>query len=385
MREQDIGRWRLVNQQIARPRFTEPGQVVRWLGAMQAQDYLGALWGVGLRVRGATERDVEHALADRSIVRTWPMRGTLHFVAAEDVRWMLKLLTPRIIAGRAARHRQLELDDETLARSGDVVAEALHGGRQLTRPETFIQLQNAGISTAGQRGIHIVGALAQDGLICFGPRAGKQQTFVLLDEWIPRRRDLEREEALAELARRYFTGHGPATLRDLVWWSGLKVSDAKAGVEMVASELETQTINGAVYHGVDRGGVSELPEPDDAGRAVHMLPGFDELLLGYRDRSAVLDPMHAQKIQPGSNGIFSPTVVVNGRVVGTWKRTFRKAAAVIEVNPFGAPSTGEERGIVDAAQRYGRFLGMTVQIVGEGQTPSEMAPAIPLPRRRTPR
>src|SRR5499425_503893 len=218
----DIARQRLYNQHIAGARFDNPGDVVGWLGAVQAQDYLSSLWAVGLRMKNATEKDVEKAIADKTLVRTWPMRGTLHFVAAADVRWMLELLTPRIVANNVQRLlRQFGLDEAAFARSKDLVARALQGGKRLTRNATYEVLEAEGVSTAGQRGLHILWRLAQDGVICLGSREGKQQTFALLDEWAPKAKRMGRDESLAELAKRYFTSRGPATLQDFTWWSGL--------------------------------------------------------------------------------------------------------------------------------------------------------------------
>ena len=176
---------RLANQGIADPTFVQPGDVVARLGALQAQDFGGALWSIGLRMTGATERGIEQAIAERAIVRTWPLRGTLHFVASQDVRWLLALLTPRVITQSAGRYRQLALDEATFARSKEVFAAALQGGKHLTRDEMLQALEQAHIATTGQRGYHILGRSAQDGLICFGVPRGKQQTFVLLDEWVP--------------------------------------------------------------------------------------------------------------------------------------------------------------------------------------------------------
>lgn len=184
-------------------------------------------------MRNAVEADIEQALADRTIIRTWPMRGTLHFVAATDVRWMLELLTPRIVANNAQRLlRQFGLDEAVFARSKDLFVRALQGGKRLARNAMYEVLEAGGVSTAGQRGLHILGRLAQAGVICFGAREGKQQTFALLDEWAPTARRMARDEALAEIARRYFTSHGPATLQDFAWWSGLTVANAQAALEL---------------------------------------------------------------------------------------------------------------------------------------------------------
>lgn len=351
----DIAHLRLHNQGITPTVMPSPGDVVRRLGAVQAQDYLGTLWALGLRMQQVVESDIEQAIANREIVRTWPMRGTLHFVAPEDVRWMLALLTPRIIAKTARRHQQLELDEATFIKSETVFAKALQGGNSLTRPKIMAVLEQAGISTKGQRGYHMLWRAAQNGLICFGPRQGKQDTFVWLDDWLPPGPSLSRDESLAELARRYFTGHGPATVPDFMWWSGLLTADARAAVEMVAAELVEEVIDGQTYWLSSTEAGPKAPSP-----TVYFLPGFDEYLLGYRDRSAVLDPAHANKIAPGGNGMFNPTIVIDGQVVGTWKRTLRKKSAMIELQPFNPLSDAESEAVATTAEVYGAFLNRTV-------------------------
>jgi len=346
---------RLANQGIANPTFDEPGDVVTWLGALQAQDYLGTLWAIGLRMTNANERRIEQAIADRTIVRTWPMRGTLHFVAPQDVRWLLELLAPRTITKSAGRYRQLELDEATFTRSKEVFANALQGGKQLTRDEMVQLLEQANIATASQRGYHILGRSALDGLICFGAPSGKQQTFTLLDEWVTPTNRLARDEALAELARRYFTSHGPAMLSDFVWWSGLTITDARAGVDLAKSHLDQAMIEGQRYWFS-----AAMPSKKDHSDPLYLLPGFDEYMLGYMDRRASLDALHTKKIQPGGNGVFSPTIVIDGKVTGTWKRTFKKGMVVIELAPFRPLTPAEINAFSSAAHRYGEFLGMPV-------------------------
>lgn len=350
-----IARRRLWNQHIVQPRFDHPSQVVAWLGAVQAQEYLSALWAVGLRTRQATEASIEQALADRSIVRTWPMRGTIHFVAAADVRWMLALLTPRVIARGAQRFRELGLDEAVVARSKELFANALQGGKQLKRDEIYSLLEQAGISTAGQRGYHLLWRSAQAGLICFAAREGKQHTFALLDEWVPPGKSLAREEALAEVARRYFTGHGPATLQDFAWWSGLTVGDARAGLEMVSSRFVQETTDGQLYWSSP-----DVPAVGDTSPAAFLLPSFDEYLVGYRDRSAVLDPLHAKQAAP-RGGMLSATLVLDGQVVGTWKRTLKRDKVVLQVAPFSGPDQTQGHEVAAAASRYGRFIGLPVE------------------------
>lgn len=351
-----IVRHRMLNQGIGSGLSGGPAGVVSTLGAVQAQDYPAALWAVGLRSPGATGQDVEQAVAERKILRTWPMRGTLHFVGADDVRWMLRLLTPRVIAGTARRTRDLELDAATFAKCRKVLARALQGGACLTREAVLERLEKAGISTAGGRGHHILFRLAQEELICFGPRSGKAHTFVLLDEWIPRSRILDRDEALAELARRYFTSHGPATLQDFVWWSGLTVTDARAGV--TSATLTRLTASGTEYWGPEGRAVPP------AGPGHHLLPGFDEYLLGYKDRSAVLDAAHSGKVNPGNNGVFMHTVLIQGRVAATWKRVVRKNSIAITLHPFAPLRKSDLAALQSAAGHHARFLGVESAGIG---------------------
>jgi hypothetical protein len=367
----NIAHYRLLRQGIAAPKFEQPAQIIAWLGAMQAQDYAGTLWAIALRMQQPSQSAIDLAIANRSIVRTWPMRGTLHFVAAADVRWMLKLMTPRIITASGTRQRQLGLDQEVFARSREVLGQALQGGNQLTRPEIYSLLEQANISAAGQRGIHIIGRLAQEAFLCFGVIKGKQPTFVLLDEWLPpaTTKVLTYEESLAELAQRYFSSHGPATLQDLVWWSGLKVSEVRTGLEMVKTQFTqiTDVGNGQTYYWLppttEQESESKNEKIPKQVHDVHLLPGFDEYLLGYRDRQAALDPIHSQKVVPGGNGMFMPTIVSDGRIVGIWKRTLAKSKAnkqkdALPITPdfFTELDSTQLSSLEVAANRYTDFM-----------------------------
>lgn len=347
-----LARRRLYTQHVVATRCASPAEVVASLGAVQAQDYAASKWAIGLRLPDATDADIEQAIAARAIVRTWPMRGTLHFVAAADVRWLLALLAPRVVAATAGRHRQLELTADDLARSRDVLERALHGGRRLTRTDVYRTLEAGGISAAGQRGIHIIGHLARQGVLCFGPHDGKQPTIVLLDEWVPPSPPLERDAALARLARRYFSGHGPATLQDFMWWAGLTTADARAGLAAAQADLAQVTVDGQAYWQSPTALV-----PDGPIEGVHLLPAFDEFLLGYRDRSASLDPAHADAVAPGANGVFRPILVVDGRVVGTWSRTVKRATVTVTPQPFPAHPAVDRAAFTPAAERYAHFLG----------------------------
>ena len=344
---------RLHAQAIADARFDTPADVVRGLVAMQAQDYLGALWAVGLRMRAVSEAAIEQAIAERRIVRTWPMRGTLHFVAAEDVRWLLALLTPRVIALNAARiERDFGLDAAMLKRCRRVVEKAL-AGKALTRNALYAALDAGGIASAEQRGLHIIGRLAQDGLVCIGPRAGKQPTFVLLDEWLPPAPRRTREDALAELARRYFTSRGPATAQDFAWWSSLTVKDAQAGIALAQAQLAREVIDGTTYW------LSPSATALRGTNAIYLLPPFDEYLVAYKDRSALYGSDVSRQVI-GINGLVNASIVSKGRVVGLWKRRLQAAAVAIATQPFAALNRTESAAVATATRRYAAFLGLPV-------------------------
>jgi len=216
-------------------------------------------------------------------------------------------------------------------------------------------LEGGRISATAGRGLHILSRLAQDGIICFGPRQAKQQTFVLLDEWVPAAKEVDREAALAKLAERYFTSHGPATLYDFVWWSGLTVADARAGLAMLGSRLLEERINGQSYW-VGSAGLSAKQST-----TAHLLPSYDEYTVGYKNRSALIDSAHVKVLDP-VRSIFSPTILINGRIVGMWKRTFEKKLVVISPVLFSRLKPAEERGLSKVANQYGRFLGSQIAL-----------------------
>ena len=249
-RPRDLIRRRLANQHLAASTLRSPAEIVAWFGAMQAQEYPAARWALGLRARGLDDAAVAQAFDDGAILRTHAMRPTWHFVAPADIRWMQALTGPRVQALNAYYARKNELDGKTVARSrgGDRTRRSA-GGRHRTRPELAAALGKAGIPAAGQRLAYLMMSAELDQVICSGPRRGKQFTYALLDERAPRARVLPRDEALGELTRRYFTSHGPATLRDYVWWSGLTMKDARRGVEIAGRALVQETFGDAARAG----------------------------------------------------------------------------------------------------------------------------------------
>lgn len=352
-----ITRLRLAAQQIDRPRLTEAADLVRWMGAVQAQDALGSRWAIGLRLRGAVESDIEDAVAARTIVRTWPMRGTLHYVPAADARWMLRLLTPRVIARSAGRYRELGLEAADFRRAETALARALDGGRRLTRAEAYDVLRRGRVSPEGQRGIHILGHLAQHGVLCLGPRQGKQATFVLLEEWLPSSPVLPRDQALATLAERYFASHGPATRHDFAWWAGLRLGDAEAAIGLAGARIRGETHeDGRPWFSCP----SSPPPPRRRKPSAALLPAWDEYVVAYKDRTA-LDPPAGSKERMSTVGVSLLTI--DGRIRGAWRRSLAAATVRVSVDLW-TPVTRDEREAVEtAARRYGRFLGLAVQLV----------------------
>lgn len=350
MNLKQIATFRLQNQHITHPAFARPKEVAAWLGAMQAQEYTHAKWAVGLRIPGSTDADIEAALDRGDIIRTHVLRPTWHFVAAEDARWMLALSAPQIKTTMAVYDRQLGLDEDVFKRSNAVIRKALEGGNQRTRAELMAELAKSGIVTGNIQAAHIMFQAELDAVVCNGSRRGKQQTYALLDERVPPGKMFDRPDAIAELARRYFTGHAPATLADFQWWSGLRAADARAGLEAVTPLLVSEIVENQTFW---------MPndfKPKKAGPLnLHLLPAFDEFLVGYKDRSASLDP--SRKVQTiTGNGIFKPIVAVNGWVKGIWKRTTKKDSVLVEKELFEELSGAEHEAFEEAVGRFVVFF-----------------------------
>ena len=342
--------------------------MVTWFGAMQAQDAASGLWSLGVRLPELTDTDVRAALERREALRTWPMRGTVHLVPSRDARWMVELMGARILAGTRTRRAGLGISDEIAERAVEVLGEALAGGGRLNRPQCLDLLAGAGIEVEGQRGYHLLGYAAHRAVICIAPDIGKQQSFVLLDDWAPQPHRPERDEALGTMALRYYRSHGPTTRQDFVGWTGLTVADARRGISvaLAAGELTVVLVDGRetycspavlddhsdVAAAVAAGGAG--PTGGGAGQML-TLPGFDEYLLGYKDRSLMLDDTHLQAVVPGGNGMFRSTLVRDGRVIGTWKRTVVRGRTVVQVFPLITVGARDRTRIERAFEPYARF------------------------------
>jgi len=351
-----IAERRLLNQGVTRARHKTPADVVSALGAVQAQEFEPAKWGLGLRMRhGVVNADIQHEFDEGRILRTHVMRPTWHFVTPVDIRWLLELTAPRVHRVMAPYNRQLELDQGTLARGTAILERALSGGRFLTRAELGERLQNENLALTGTRLAHLAMHAELEGVICSGPRRGKQSTYALVAERAPHARLLKRDEALGELSRRYFSSHGPATVRDFMWWSGLTSVDAKRAIEI--GKARRHELNGHVYWGLDRPGSRSRLE-----RRVHLLPIYDEYLIAYRDRHAV--PHGPSMIGSGPGGWvrFQHALIVDGQVAGTWRLARSLRFTSIQAAFLRTPTASERQALADAVRRYERFQGISVEL-----------------------
>ncbi|HEX4057827.1 MAG TPA: winged helix DNA-binding domain-containing protein [Galbitalea sp.] len=351
----EILRLRLIGQRIDPVGTADVADTVRQLLAVQGQDFGQALWAIGLRSHASTRSSVLAALKRGEIVRSLPMRGTLHFVASEDLRWMLSVTSERSLKSWMLRMPRLGLDQSDFDRTAAIARDALVGGRSLSRDQFMRLLSDAGIALGGLRGYNLIYYLTQRSLVCWGPPLGNQQALVLVDDWIAPAPVPGRAEALRMFARRYFAGHGPATDRDFAWWAKLTLTDARLAIDELGDELTQLSCDGTRYWmATDALGYAASVSP---GSRVQALPGFDEYLLGYQDRSLPLRAEHAGRIVPGNNGVFRPTIIAGDRVVGTWRRAPKGSAPSIEPEFFAAPTSAQLAGLARSAKRLQLFDG----------------------------
>ena len=351
---------RLRRQQLLGSRFSTPGEVIAWMGAIQGQEYAGAKWALGLRLHDSPDSTagsdavVEQAYRAQAFVRTWAMRGTLQLINTADTRWMVALVGPKVITGSTRRYRELELDEPTLGRGCALLVEALVGGNQLNRGQLMAILEQNGISTSGQRAPYLLSRASLEGLICQVAVVRNNPVYALCEEILPAGRTLQGEEALAELAARYLTSRGPATLRDFAWWSGLSMAACRAGLEAVRTRFVRESVEGREYWFAPETEVLPLAEP-----TAHLLPNYDEFLIAYADRGASLDKAEHAYIAQG-NGL-SATVEVGGRIVGTWRRTLAKDRVEVTVQLFRSVGPEDIEAIRAAEDRYGKYLDLRAE------------------------
>ena len=356
MNNSDIIRHRLINQQIAETKLTKPAEIVNWLVAMQAQEYAMAKWSIGLRLPGSTDETIEKAFTDGLILRTHLMRPTWHFVTPKDIRWLLQLTAPRVEAINGFTYRQQELDSKLFKRSNAVIAKALEGGRQLIRTELQAELRKKKIIADGVRLSCLMMKAELEGIICSGARRGKQFTYALMDERVPPAKTFTKKEALAELATRYFTSRGPATVKDFATWSGLSVTEAKEGAAMLSSRFIKEKINEQEYF--------FIPASFDTKRKIQtsfLMPDYDEYGMGYKDRSAIFNTTIDLSQFKNENPIFNRMIVIDGKIEGTWKRVIKNNMVNIGTFPFGPLSKIKQKALAKAIKKYCVFVGKEVK------------------------
>lgn len=352
----DICRWRLAGQFLTTPKACTGAEIVAALGAVQAQDFRGAKWAVSQRTRSVTDASLERELDAGAILRTHILRPTWHFVAATDIRWMLELTAPRVTATMAPANRRLGLDRPVFRKSAAILEKALAGGAGLTRAELARQLEQGRIAVGtGQRLGHLMMQAELDGVLCSGPRRGKQFTYALLDERAPAPASMARDEALRELTHRYFATRGPATPRDFAWWSGLTVADARRGIALDDDRLE-RVSSGEIDYWV----VADAPRPPRAAGTAFLLPNYDEYFIGFRDRSAIATRLRDLGTVTGANALLPHVIIVDGQLAGVWKRTLEKESVTVMLEPLCRLRRSESARLVTAARRFGRFLGLPV-------------------------
>lgn len=358
MTSSDISLIRLVRHQIAGTKFANPKEIVAWMGAMQAQDYPMAKWAIGVRLPGSTDKSIEAAIDNAEIIRTHLLRPTWHFVAADDIYWLLELTASQIKAAQSSRDRDLGLTVEIYSKSNTLIEKVLSEDRHLTREELIVRLQKAGIATDQNRASHLLARAELEKIICSGPTRSGKPTYALLSERAKKNRELTKDEALAELAKRYFTSRCPATLQDFAWWSGLPARDANHALELVKSDLNPEINEGRTYWLTSD---ITLPQPNPS--TAYLLPPYDEYILSYADRSASISPNDEQHMKEISDrGLFRPIIVVDGQVTGTWKRTIKKDTMIVDIQPFTSPDPSIQKMISGSASQYGHFIGKKLEV-----------------------
>lgn len=347
----EISKVRLFSQRIDSQEFKSANDVVRWMGAVQSQDYSMAKWAIGVRLKNPRESEIESSIDKGEIIRTHLLRPTWHFVSPRDIYWMLHLSSSKIRSSAKARHKQLELTGPIIKKAEQILEKSLFKEKSLTRDEISEEFHKSKIKTDENRLSHIMLCAELDEVVCSGPTKKNKLTYSLLAERVPHRIELSREESIAELTRRYFLSRFPATLNDFAWWSNLSLTEARAGMDSVKTDFMAETIDSVKYWIPESYSIKSFKRP-----SVQILPAFDEFLISYKDRSSSLSLIHNKKTI-SDNGIFRPPIVENGQVAGLWKRTIWKNKVIIETSYF-TPQDPSIRILIEKnIMKYGQFLG----------------------------
>jgi len=368
MNKEDIARWRLHNLRLAGAALAAPEDVVGWLCAVQSQDFGPAKWSLAQRTGGVGDAAVDRAFADGAIVRTHVLRPTWHFVLPTDIRWMLELTAPRVHALNAYYYRQLGLGEDVFERCNALLADTLQGGVHLTRKQLGATLERAGVALGGFRLGYLLMNAELRGILCSGAPSGRQQTYALLEERAPAAEPRTRDQALAELTVRYYTSHGPATVKDFGWWSSLTAADIKRGLEMAASGLQHEVVDGVAYWFA-----GSAPSARPASPTVHLLQGYDEYIVGYSQSKSVLNLAGRTLVQ--DRPVFNGVAILDGQVAGHWKRTLDRGTVAFEVALYEPFDDAQAKALQAAADRQGEFLGLTATVATTGISATTGRPA----------
>jgi len=355
----EISNLRLISQKIATPEFKTATEVVSRMGAIQAQDFLMSKWAIGVRLSDPAVDIVESSINKGEIVRIHVLRPTWHLISSADIHWMMMLSTQKIKSSFKARYKELDLTESVISKTQAIIVRKLSNGFNLTREELADEFTKSKIRTDANRLSHILFCAELDGLVCSGPIKKNKITYALLHEWVPKKTDLTRDEALAELAKRYFLSRFPATLEDFTWWSNLSATDSRRALDFVKSGFYSETIGAQKYWfpGSINGEIS-------INESVYLLPAYDEFLISYRDRSSSLSLVN-NKRTVSDNGIFYPTIVVNGQVAGIWKRTVQKDKVIIRTDFFQSPGKVVRKMAEKKAELFGKFLNKEAEVRNE--------------------
>ncbi len=363
MKDSDIIKSRLFNQQIANSRYTNVQDLLSWMVAIQAQEFAMARWSIGLRLGSDNKGmpvlkdvDIETFFNSGKIIRTHLLRPTWHFVTPDDLRWLLALTGPRVNAANAFMYRKMELDASVFKRSHDIIVKALEGGKQLTRDSLKEALARKKIQGDGVRIGLLMMKAELDGLICSGARQGNQFTYALIDEWVPAAKPLTREEALTKLVGQYFTSRGPATLADFMTWSGVLMKDVRDTIASMKGLFAKEIIDGKEYF-FTPAALENISSP--ASRKIQdtfLMPDYDEYGISYKDRSAIFDPKRLTLTIKGGNPVFNRMIVIRGKIAGTWRRTLKNGTAQIQTVPFVGLNKTEYRELSFAIKRFESFI-----------------------------
>lgn len=355
MTSNNISQLRLQNQQIGGTRFNSVKDLVYWMGAIQAQDYGMAKYAVGVRLKNATDQIIEDAITKGEIIRTHVLRPTWHFVSGQDIRWMLELTAKNLNRALSSNNKRLELDEKTFRKANTIIEKLLRDGKHQTRKELMAVLEKKGIKTNDLRAAHIMFRAETDLVVCNGIKRDKQFTYASFDERVPPTKRFSKEEAIAELAKRYFLSHGPATFHDFGWWSGLSIRDAKSGLEQIKSNLVCEKYRENSYWFANNQEDSKAK-----GNKIFFLPSYDEFLISYKSREISMDTKYSSRTFT-TNGIFNPIIVHNAKVIGIWKPQCKKDILINEYF-FDNPSEKQKQLCAKAAWKFGRFMQKDVVV-----------------------